>query len=496
MEFYTFDSVNLVLADMTGTLGLSSDEASWLLTVYSCSLFFGVPICFWLADYVGFKRFLLGSTIIFAMASIGCSASSSLPTLLVWRAIQGFAGAGLINWWRASIYVLLPKSKRSSSMMKVSTALYLSSAIGLLLSGFLTDRFNWRFIFLPDVISAGAAVCLLLRFYPNELPPTRSKAAATDWLGISLLSVALITVQIVLNRGEIDDWFGSSLIRILSCISVISLALFLAWQTSPRNREPLLNLSLLRDRRLLSSIFIGLFAGMILSGSLYVLPEFLRNVSAKTYSATQTGRIICIYAFTAAIVRRLILPLIANVGQRKTMIFSFTMLIASMLIFQYVLTTDTPIAFYVLPLVLYGLCVTSLLPAIGSGTVGKIEEEQLLDAVALYMTFRQFGASLGVALLNVLLDHRETLHSSRLFEHLHKGEVATAAGVAARASNAVKHGFSQFDAHLAGFAQLAEAAKRQSETLSYADAFGFMATIGFVALFFIPIAPPTPPAPK
>src|ERR1700739_2279707 len=96
MEFYTFDSVNLVLPDMAGTLGLSADEASWLLTTYSCSLFVGVPVSIWLAGHVGYKRFLIATTIGFAIASVGCAVSSSLESLLAWRAVQGLAGAGLI----------------------------------------------------------------------------------------------------------------------------------------------------------------------------------------------------------------------------------------------------------------------------------------------------------------------------------------------------------------------------------------------------------------
>ena len=149
MEFYTFDSVNLVLPDMAGTLGLSADEASWLLTVYSCSLFIGVPVSIWMAGRVGYKRFLLATTVLFALASMGCALSSTLESLLTWRAIQGLAGAGLLNWWRASVYLLMPKPQRSPSLMRISTMLYLSSAAGLLASGFLTDRFNWRLIFCP-----------------------------------------------------------------------------------------------------------------------------------------------------------------------------------------------------------------------------------------------------------------------------------------------------------------------------------------------------------
>ena len=492
MEFYTADSINLVLPDMAGTLGLSADEASWLLTVYSCSLFIGVPVSIWLAGHVGYKRFLLATTVLFAIASMGCAVSSSLESLLTWRAIQGLAGAGLINWWRASVYLLMPKPQRSPSLMRISTVLYLSSAAGLLASGYLTDRFNWRLIFIPNLLYTVGAVCLLLRYYPTIAPPAPSRVASTDWPGIVLLALALISLQIVLNRGQIDDWFGAPHIRDLAAVSAVALGLFLMWQLHPRNRAPLLDLTLIRDRRVMSSIVIGLFAGMILSGSLYVLPEFLRNVSARTYSATQTGQIICLYALTAAAARPLMVPLIAHIGQRKTIVIALSILVASMLVFQRILTTDTATGYYILPLVLYGLCLSPLLPAIGSGTVAQIAQDKLLDGVSLYMTFRQFGASLGVAILNILLAHRETLHSARLFEHLQGHDGNAPASLAARSANAIAHGYSSVDSQHLALAQLAEAARQQAATLSYADAFGFMAVIAVIAVCLVPIIPPTP----
>jgi DHA2 family multidrug resistance protein len=138
------------------------------------------------------------------------------------------------------------------------------------------------------------------------------------------------------------------------------------------------------------------------------------------------------------------------------------------------------------------MCLSPLLPAIGSGTVAQIAQDKLLDGVSIYMTSRQFGASLGVALLNILLAHRETLHSARLFEHLHSTGGSAATSLASRSANAMAHGYSGIDAQGVALAQLAGAANQQAATLSYADAFGFMALIGVVALCLIPVMPPIP----
>jgi MFS transporter, DHA2 family, multidrug resistance protein len=343
MEFYTADSVNLVLTDLTGSFGVSGDEASWSLTVYSSALFLGVPVCVWLAGFIGHKNYLIGSVLLFAASSVISATSYSFQTMLVARAFQGLAGAGLVVWWRGTVYMLLSKSQRGSSMMLISVMLYLSSAFGMLFSGYITDTFSWRLICVPNLAYAAAAIWLLVRYFP-DMPAQRAERR-TDWLGIVLIVVTLVSLQIILSRGQTDDWFGSSHIRLLAWLGATALVLFAIWQTSPRNHAPLLRLELLFDRYVLSSALIGVFTGMIPSGGVYMLPEFLRNVASQPLSATQTGQVMAVYALTAAAVRLVGGKIIARFGQRKTICGALICLILAMLLFSRFLTADTPASY-------------------------------------------------------------------------------------------------------------------------------------------------------
>ena len=492
-EFYTFDSVNLVLPDMAGSLGLSQDEASWILTVYNTGLFLGIPMAIWAAGRFGHLRFILGSTAMFAAASLGCALVTEFDSLLFWRAIQGLAGAGLTVWWRASIYMLIQGPNRGAALMRLSVMLYLSTAAGLVFSGLVTDNLDWHLIFLPNVVFGAGAILLLARNFPDIPIPADPRARRTDVPGIVLLAVALVALEVVLSRGEVDDWFGSTRLQVLGWVAGGATFLFLAWQTSPRNLAPLLRLELIRDRNVLAAALIGVFTGVIISASLYALPEFLRTVDAQPRSATHTGQVMCVYALTAALIRPLVTKGITRFGERRTATFSLVMLVASMLLMARLVTTGTPDAAFALPLVLYAFCLAPLLSAVGRGTVSRMAQASQLDAVSIYMTFRQFGSALGVALVTIVISRRETLHSSRLFEHLRLSNpithdwLARAAQVVAARSGTGPAGSFQI---ATGVLKLV--AMQQAATMAYADAFLFMAAVGVVTLFLVPLMRPTP----
>jgi MFS transporter, DHA2 family, multidrug resistance protein len=491
MEFYTFESMNLVLPDITGSLGVSFDEASWVLTVYSSFLFLGVPLSFWLAGHFGYKRFLIWNTALFAMMYVGAALSPASGIMLIFRAIEGLTGAGLTVWWRAGIYMIVPREKRGPSMMVASVRLYFASMAGLILSGFLTDRLNWRLICVPNIILAFAAIRLLKRNFP-VLPKADSlRLRHTDYPGLILAAIGFLSLQVILSRGRIDDWFGSPHIRLLALISVTAIIAFVYWERRPGNHFPLMDISLLSNPHALAAVFLGIFAGMILSGSLFVLPEFLRLVDTRTHSATQTGCLIAFYALAGAALRPIMSKVISKIGPRKTTALAFFMLIVAMLLFYRCLTTSTPDGYFLLPLALYAGCLTTLLPAVSQGSVGKMEPGRQLDGVQLYMTFRQLGASLGVACLTILLERRETLHSSRLYEHLNAANQTTSTALNSMSNFLYTNsGASPTGTRLMSVGLLARAGAQQVATLSYADCFLFMAMVGGLAFCFIPLMAP------
>jgi len=495
MQFYTFDSINLILPDMAGAFGASRDEASWILIAYSAGLLLGTPLSSYMARRFGLRRYLVGAILIFLAASIGCSLSTLLGEMLMFRAIEGFAAGALNFWWRGSVYLFLVGPARSAAMMRISVMLYAATTLGLLVSGFLVDHLSWRFIWVIDAVFAAGALSLLMRYYPRAVIEPEREGAPVDVLGAVLLGIALVALEVVLSRGQIDDWFGSPVLTAFACVAAIALMLFVVHAFDPGNRYPLLRLSLLRERNVIAAVAIGSLTGMIIAGAIYALPEYLRGIDPQPRSASQTGLILCVYAITAACVRPLATVAINRFGQRRMTIFALACLILSMGLFSVLMTTGTPAIYYALPLVVYALCLAPLLSAVGSGTAARVPGANQMDAVSIYMTFRQLGTALGVAFVNIVIANRESLHSSRLFEHLREGQANLQATLGVLSGAAVhRAGQSTVDASATALGLLHHLAERQASVLAFADAFRAMAIVGLVALAFTPLM--SPPAKK
>lgn len=472
-ETWTTSGVSLTLTDLTGTLSASSDEASWALTVYMSAFAVSVALSHRLSVRFGNRRYLGLCAALYALSSIGCALSPSLAMFLLFRAIAGFAGGVFLV--RAFVFFTqqFEPSVRAKPLIGYAIVyFFLGRFLSPIVCGWLADIASWRLLFVLPAILMLIAAFLFFRYSADHWMEEDARKPL-DYAGIVLLVLGAACLQTVLSRGEVDGWFDSPVLLAITLAGLGGNALFVLWQLSPRNQYPLLDLFVLRHSTARAAAVLGFLIGILLAGSLYVIPQYLRSI--ETHSALQTGVLLSIGGAAAVLVLcgfRPVVVLFAKIGGGSVLLFSLFVEIASQLLFAHYLTSDTPDRFLWLPLALNGVFIALSVPTLGIVAFAGIKNDQASNARAMYYGCRQFGASIGITCAAVLIDRRMSLHSSRLLDAFANRDgsiLGTAAIMTDRA--------------------LAGAVRRQSSVLSYADVFYAMTAVAVITLFFVPLLP-------
>src|SRR5439155_3582077 len=276
MEFLTSYAVGVALTDIQGDLAASFDEGSWILTTYTTCFLIGLVLSNWMADRVGYRRWMILSVVLFMCSSVGCGISHTLAQMLVFRGVMGFAGGNFLTRAQAAIYRIYSGMDRFKALLVLAFGVVgCDRTSGAAVGGFLTEWYSWRYIFFLNVPLALAALVMLVTFLPDVKAPKRS--GRLDVVGLVLLIGWLASLQIVLSRGERDDWFSDPLIVALTCTAAICLPLFIWWERRPGNGNPIISFKLYGTRNfVLGSIYVVVL-GMMIYGQMYVLPQFLRG---------------------------------------------------------------------------------------------------------------------------------------------------------------------------------------------------------------------------
>ena len=474
MEQWTGTGLSVTLTDLTGTLGSSADEASWAVTLYGTAFAVSVALTHRLANLFGNRRLLSLACLLYAVTSLGCAESSTLAPFLFFRVLQGFAGGVFLARTLVFITHRFERKDRAGSLRLYAAGFFfIGRFLAPILAGWFADFLSWRFLFVANVPIMLLAAWLFHRYAAPYWSHDVEEQKA-DSLGIGLLLIGICAVQTVLSRGEIDDWFGSGSIVVLTTVGLACNLLFVAWQFAPRNRAPLLHLAQLRDRGMFSAAVLGLVLGMLLGGSLYVLPQYLRRV--ESHSALQTGELMSISGVTG-IAMLLIVPSLAKaiikVGGKAVMAFAPFVQMVSMGWLGHIITGDTPDRNLWMPLALEGIFVGIAVPTLALAAFIRMEDRHASSARAIYYGARQLGASLGVTAVVALIDRRATLHSSRLIESLFSRDLSIL-GVSIDPTNA---------------GRVAGLITKQSLVLTFADVFYAMAALSAVMLLFLPLLP-------
>ena len=413
MEVLDTSVANVALPHIAGNLAASTDESTWVLTSYLVSNAIVLPATAWLGGLFGRKRFFLACIVVFTLASALAGAAPSLGALIVARILQGAGGGALQPISQAILFESFPPEQRGSAMAVFGVGVVAAPILGPTLGGWITDNFTWRWIFYIN-LPVGAAAVLMVRTFIEDPPYVRQRAPRRiDWAGLGLLALWLGAFQIMLDRGQQEDWFDSTLIRILAVLTVIGLVAFVVreWTT----RDPIVDLRVLRDRNFAAGVALITVVGFVLYATVALLPLFLQTL--LNYPALQSG-----YATSprglGAIVGMLVAGrLVGRVDTRWLIATGFVLLALSVHLLGN-LTLDVTIASVAWPQVLSGLALGFIFVPLSTTSLGTLPKQEIGNATGIYNLMRNVGGSLGISVVTTLLARRAQAHQAILAQHV------------------------------------------------------------------------------
>jgi DHA2 family multidrug resistance protein len=413
MEVLDTSIANIALPHIAGSLSATTDEATWVLTSYLVSNAIILPMTGWLGNYFGRKRVLLSCVMMFTFASALCGLAWNLQTLILARILQGAGGGAMVPIAQAILLESFPPAKRGAAMAMFGMGVIVAPILGPTLGGWITDNYSWRWIFYINLPVGIMAV--LMQQWLVEDPPyiKRNKAATIDFIGFALLAIWLATLQISLDKGQEEDWFGSNWIRWLVAISAVSLAGFVVREFTADH--PLVDLRVFRNRNFAVGVMLMAVVGVILYGTTAELPLFLQTLMG--YPALQSGYALSPRGIGAFVTTFIVGRLVGRIRSRWLLCFGFTMLAVSSYMLSDI-TLQVSQARVILPSILNGVAISFIFVPLTTTTMGQLRQSQMGNATGLYNLMRNLGGSIGIAFVTTMLARGAQIHQSLMVGHL------------------------------------------------------------------------------
>ena len=486
MEVLDTSIANVALPYMAGGLGSSNDESTWVLTSYLVSNAIVLPISGWLASLFGRKRFFIVCILIFTVASVLCGSATSLGTLLLFRVIQGAGGGGLQPMAQAILADTFPPEKRGLAFALYGITAIMAPTIGPTLGGWITDNYSWRWIFFINLPVGILAMFLVKRLVedPPFLRRTKRAGVTVDFIGISLLALGVGALQVVLDKGQEDDWFGSSFITRLVIVSVVCLVGLVIWEW--RHKTPIIDVHLFTNFNFVTANLMMFIFGVLLFGSLVTMPQFLQTVLG--YTAENAGLVL---SGGGAVVLGL-MPIVGILAGKYPVKYIIAAGWLALAIGMYVSTMqlDTLISFQsagVLRLIQSVGLGLLFIPVTMAGYIGMPAEKA--NSVAGIINFmRNIGSSVGTSVVTTLLARRAQVHQVVLSQHTTRFDRSVQNEVKAFSLRLVHSGSSVAGARRRAYGLLYRAVRGQVQTLAYIDIFWVLtiaASIMFLLSFLV-----------
>jgi len=413
MEVLDTTIVTVAVPHIAGSLSSSNEEATWVLTSYLVSNAIVLPASGWFAAYFGRRRFLIACIVIFTLTSIISGAAISLEMLVIARVFQGAGGGALQPISQAILLESFPPEKRGMAMAAFAVGVVVAPIAGPTLGGWLTDNYSWRWAFYINV-PVGILAILMIRAFVEDPPYIRDARPGTiDWTGFGLMAVALGTLQIMLDKGQQDDWFAAAWIRWFAFASATSIIVFVLWEL--RRKEPIVNLRVFRDRNFAVGTLLFTLVGLALYSAITLIPLYLQTLMG--YPALQSGLAVAPRGVGALLMMPLVGYLTTRVDFRKLIGFGFFLVAISLWLISD-LTLETSTWDIGWPSVLTGVGLSMLFVPLATVSMGTLSQKEIGNASGVFNLMRNMGGSVGVSLLTTFLTRRGQTNQAILSSHL------------------------------------------------------------------------------
>ncbi len=471
MEVLDTSIASVALPHIAGSLSASTDEATWVLTSYLVANAVILPASSWFSLRFGRRNFLLFCITLFTVSSFLCGAATSLGMILLARTVQGAGGGALQPLSQAILLESFPPAKRGSAMAVFALGVVVAPVLGPTLGGWLTDQYSWRWAFYINIPIGALAVLMISRFVQDPPYIKSAKPGRIDAIGLGLLAVWIGALQVILDKGQEDDWFGSLWICWAAVIAIVGLIAFLIREL--RIKHPVVDLCVFKNRNFaMGCLMIAAFGGMIY-GLIAILPLFYQTLMG--YTAWAAGLAVSPRGIGAILIMPIVGQLTSRMDNRYLIASGFA-LFGITAIWMSNMTLDISQWSLLWPIVLSGSAAGMVFVPLSTTAVGTLPNEQIGNASGLYNLLRNIGGSIGISLVDTFLARRQQVHRAELVRYIAPGQPLveqTLRKVEAMMSLHVGPHF----ARLRAYAMLQRGLNQQSVLYSYVDDLRYIAVV-------------------
>jgi DHA2 family multidrug resistance protein len=468
MEVLDTSIANVSLPHIAGNLSVSQDESTWVLTSYLVSNAVVLPISGWISTKMGRKRFYMTCVALFTVSSFLCGIAPTLGSLIFFRVLQGIGGGGLGPSEQAILADTFPPAKRGMAMAVYGMAVVLAPAIGPTLGGFITDNFSWRWVFFINIPVGLLSLFLSGRVVtdPPHLKAAREQIGGVDWLGLGLIATGLGCLEVVLDKGQEDDWFHSSFILGFTIVGVVSLVSFVVWEL--QHDHPIVDLRMFRRRSFAVANVLMVTLGVVLFGSTVLLPQYMQVLLG--YTAQQSGMALSPGGLVVIALLPFVGQMVSKVDTRLLVSFGFVVTSGSMLYMANRLDLKMDFATAMELRMIQSVGMAFLFVPIQTISYAGVPPQKFNQVSGIMNLSRNLGGDIGIAFVTTLITRRAQAHQAILSAHTTAYNPAYRAQLAGIARSFEHAGAASVVATQQATAAMYRQLVQQSTQLAYLDA--------------------------